>query len=132
MNKKIMAFSQVILTFGIPLVFLSGCGAATQQNSAGSTTSNGNVQVVHVVASDWKWTLDKKTFSSKEPIEFDISSKEGTHGFSIDGTNISKAIPPGHDVQITWTPPKAGKYTIRCDIYCGSGHDRMYTAFTVK
>lgn len=118
-------------------LMLAGCGttAANPSTSGGnssSTASQQKVQVVHVVASDWKWTLDKTTFSANEPIQFDVTSKQGTHGFSIEGTSVSKPVSPGQNVQVTWTPPKPGTYTIRCDIYCGKGHAQMVQSFTVS
>lgn len=94
---------------------------AQQPSSSHSSQTATKIQVVHVVASDWKWTLDKTTFSAGQPIDFDITSQEGVHGFSIDGTSISEAVAPGQNVQVDWTPPKPGTYTIRCDILCGEG-----------
>ena len=116
-------------------VVLAGCGSSVANavgNSNASGVSKQSVQVVHVVASNWKWTLDKRTFSVDKPIQFDITSKQGTHGFSITGTSVSQPVSVGKNEQVTWTPPKPGTYVIRCDLYCGSGHDNMLTTFTVQ
>jgi len=121
---------------GVTLL-LAGCGnsVSSNQTSAGSgsaaNTTQQQAQIVHVVASNWKWTLDKTAFVANEPIQFDVSSTQGTHGFSIDGTAISKPVSPGQSIKVTWTPPKPGTYTIRCNIYCGAGHAKMFTTFTV-
>jgi cytochrome c oxidase subunit 2 len=111
---------------------LAGCGA---DNSAGGGSANGsaaNAQVVKVEASNFKWTLDKTEFTAGRPIEFDITAKEGTHGFSIDGTSVSQQVTQGQEQKVIWTPDKPGDYTIRCDFFCGSGHSGMFTVIHVK
>ena len=92
-----------------------------------------NAQVVHVTASNWKWTLDKTTFKAGQPIDFQVTSKDGAHGFSIQGTSITQPVEQGGSVKnVVWTPSQPGTYLIRCDIYCGAGHSTMTTPFTVQ
>jgi cytochrome c oxidase subunit 2 len=117
---------------------LTGCGSsATPPSNTPSQTANpsgttANAQVVHVAASNFKWTLDKTTFKAGQPIEFVLEGKESAHGFSIDGTNVNQTIVAGETKTVTWTPPQPGTYTIRCNLFCGSGHANMYTTFTVQ
>ncbi len=120
------------LTFSLIAVlpfFVVGCGSSTSSN-AGS--ASGPHQVVNVTAQDFKWTLDKTQLKAGEPIDFKITVKEGAHGFSIDGTSISKSVMQGQTYNVDWTPPKPGTYTVRCDQVCGSGHANMFTTFTVS
>ena len=136
MKTKVFG-SLAAVSIGLSIV-LSGCGTSSTVNNNASTSNSvsskpaANAQKVNVVAADFKWTLDKTSFAAGKPIEFDITSKDGMHGFSIDGTSVSQSVSPGQNEEVTWTPPKPGKYTIRCDIYCGSGHPDMVTTFTVK
>jgi cytochrome c oxidase subunit 2 len=111
---------------------LAGCGAGNAAAGGNNNGSAANAQVVKVEASDFKWTLDKTEFTAGRPIEFDITAKEGTHGFSIDGTSVSQPISQGQEQKVMWTPDKPGDYTIRCDNFCGSGHSGMYTVIHVK
>lgn len=117
---------------GIGIVLIAafivvGCG-----QGGGSDKVPANAQVVNVVASDWKWTLDKSTFKVGEPIDFHVQATEGAHGFHLEGTDINQTVSQGQSpVDKIWTPDKAGTYTIKCDVYCGSGHDKMLTQFTV-
>ncbi|UOF92247.1 cupredoxin domain-containing protein [Fodinisporobacter ferrooxydans] len=123
---------------------LTACGAGgntsqspsasnnASQGTAPSTKAGGNAQVAHVTATDFKWTLDKTDFKVNQPIEFVVTDKEGVHGFSIDGTSVNQPLAPGDAKTIAWTPTKPGTYTIRCNIYCGSGHDQMFTKIHVK
>lgn len=108
---------------------ISGCGEQTPT----ATTIPANAQKVHVTASDWKWTMDKTTFKAGVPIDFIVQSSTSTHGFSLVGTNISHIVAQGgQPVNIVWTPPAAGQYTVKCNVYCGSGHDNMFDSFTVQ
>jgi cytochrome c oxidase subunit 2 len=112
------------------MLMLGGCGQATQQPSSQQVPAN--AVKVHVIASDFKWTLDKTDFQVGKPIDFIVSSKEGTHGFSIEGTNISETVSQGDaPVDVVWTPKKSGTYTIRCNVFCGSGHANMMTTIHV-
>ncbi|MDQ0189593.1 hypothetical protein JI721_08925 [Alicyclobacillus cycloheptanicus] len=132
-SKRWMPFT-VSTLLGVSFA-LAGCGQGSGQgSSAGQTPVNpANAQVVHVQASDFTWTLDKTTFSVGKPIEFDLTSKQGTHGFSIVGTSVTKTITAGQPpVKVYWTPTKPGTYTIRCDVFCGSGHQNMFTSFKVQ
>lgn len=92
-----------------------------------------NAVKVHVTASNWKWTLDKTSFKVGVPIDFIVKSDEGTHGFSITNTKVSQAVTKGDKpTDVVWTPEKPGTYVIRCDIYCGAGHQNMWTKINVQ
>ncbi len=101
-------------------------------NTKTNTGKKGWGQVVRVVATDWKWTLNKHRFTLGKPIKFIVTSTAGTHGFSVSGTNISVAVSQGNQVKtVIWKPKKKGTYSIICDIYCGPGHSAMISSFKV-
>jgi cytochrome c oxidase subunit 2 len=106
---------------------IAGCGQ-TYRNDA----IPANAQKVTVLASNWKWTIDRTTFKEGVPIDFHIVGTDGVHGFQIVGTNISQPIAQGRAVDRVWTPDKTGTYTIRCNVYCGAGHTNMFTQFKVS
>ncbi|EXX87834.1 cytochrome C oxidase subunit II [Paenibacillus darwinianus] len=87
--------------------------------------SSGSADPVSVVASNWKWELSKTEFKVGETVTFSIESKEGVHGFAINGTDINETIAPGETKTVTWTPDKAGEYTLACSVACGTGHNDM-------
>lgn len=123
--RKLSLIGSVAAVFG-----LTACG----NHAVGATTTiPANAQKVNVVASNFQWTLNKTTFAAGKPIEFVLSSTVNTHGFSIVGTNVSQTVNEGDkSLDVVWTPPKAGTYTIRCNVYCGSGHPNMFTTFVVQ
>lgn len=128
MKRQALGLAGAVLA---TITVTAGCGQAG--SSSGTVQSiPSNAQVVHVVSQDYSWTLDKTTFSDKQPIAFELSCLSGEHGFQVVGTNISVPIASGQNKTVLWTPTKAGTYTIRCDIVCGPGHDDMHTTFTVS
>nr|NNM91103.1 hypothetical protein [Bacilli bacterium] len=111
---------------------LSGCALGQIATSTNQVVSHGSVQVVSVIAKNYSWTLSRRKFVFGEPIRFVVKSIQGVHGFSILGTNISNAVSQGEpSVTVDFTPKQKGVYTIKCNVYCGSGHDKMVTTFTV-
>lgn len=114
------------------LTLVSGCGTNSSQSSNTTTASAPkDAQVVHVVAEDYDWTLDKTTFKVNKPIEFVLSCREGDHGFGIEGTNVNVPIASGQHKTEVWTPKHTGTYTIDCTKFCGPGHSDMKTTFKV-
>ncbi|HUC91184.1 MAG TPA: cupredoxin domain-containing protein [Paenibacillus sp.] len=97
-----------------------------------SGSDAGSAGEVTAVASNWKWELSQTEFKVGETVTFSVQSKEGVHGFSIEGTDINQQIAPGETKTVTWTPDKAGEYTIACSVACGAGHNDMVQKITVS
>ncbi|MGP7815636.1 cupredoxin domain-containing protein [Niallia sp. 01092] len=104
--------------------------STTSDSNSSSNASSG--EEVSIVASNWKWDLSKTTFKVGEPVTFSIEGQDSSHGFTIEGTNIKEQIAPGETKKVTWTPEKAGEYTIKCTVFCGDGHDDMVQKITVN
>lgn len=119
-----------IFTVSLAAMFLlAGCG----QQASQPASVPANAVKVHVTASDFKWTLDRTTFQTGKPIDFIVKTSNGTHGFSIVQQKVSQTIAPGEKpVNVVWTPPAAGTYVIACDVFCGSGHQNMWTKIHVQ
>ncbi|MBN2981780.1 cupredoxin domain-containing protein [Cohnella algarum] len=105
-------------------------GSSTS-SSPDSSSSDASGNQVSVVASNWKWELSNTTFKVGEQVTFTIQGEEGNHGFFIEGTDIDQQIAAGNTETVTWTPDKAGEYTIRCSVMCGAGHNDMVETLTV-
>ncbi|WP_026905740.1 cytochrome c oxidase subunit II [Paucisalibacillus globulus] len=91
--------------------------------------------VVDVEAVQFGWIMSETEFKVGEPIEFDVTSSDVTHGFGIydeDMTIIAQtqAMPEyTNTVYITFTKP--GTYKILCMEYCGLAHHYMVSEITV-
>jgi cytochrome c oxidase subunit 2 len=126
-----MAWSKLWPAAVLLLGLAAGCGQGGSSGQTGQVPAN--AQTVHVEATDFKWTLDHDTVKAGVPVDFVVESKEGAHGFSIAGTDISQMVVQGQPpVHVVWKDPKPGTYTIVCDYFCGSGHAQMRTTITVK
>ncbi len=47
------------------------------------------------------------------------------HGFAVPELGARVDLVPGRTVTLGLTPPRAGRFTMLCDNFCGEGHDRM-------
>jgi cytochrome c oxidase subunit 2 len=58
-------------------------------------------------------------------VDFYLTSKDVTHGFHIDGTNVNLMAEPFvvNQAQAKFTRP--GTYAVVCHEYCGAGHQAM-------
>ena len=56
-----------------------------------------------------------------------LTSDDTAHGFRIIGTDVNIEIPKRSRgvTTVTFTPPKAGRYTFECSKLCGAGHSFM-------
>ena len=100
--------------------------------AAESPTPSPEPVTVTVIATDFDWEISQSTFKVDQQIIFQIMSNEGHHGFGLSGTSINVELPAKDTVTITWIPEKPGTYTIRCTLYCGTGHGSMRTTIKVE
>jgi cytochrome c oxidase subunit 2 len=54
-----------------------------------------------------------------------FSSLDRLHGFFCPGLEIRTDIVPGRVNRLEFTPQKTGTFPFHCDIFCGTGHDKM-------
>ena len=68
------------------------------------------------------------------PIEFELTSEDTDHGFKILDTDVDVRIPKRGKGQakVTFTPTRAGRYTVECSHVCGAGHSFMRASIVVK
>lgn len=123
------------------MLVLSACGNSASKgnmdgmdmgNSPKPSSAASSSGVVTVVSTDWKWEMSQTTFKKGETVTFSIQGKKGVHGFAIDGTDIDQRVAPGETKEVKWTPDKAGEFTIKCSIACGTGHADMVQKITVS
>ncbi len=66
-----------------------------------------------------------------QPVELKIVGQSGVHGIQSSELGIpATTITPGSTQTVTFTPAKAGTYTLHCTIPCGMSHGKM--AIVVK
>lgn len=83
-------------------------------------------QSINVTASNWKFAPAEITVHLNQPVTLHLSSSEGVHGIASSDLGIaSTMLAPGSKKDVTFTPTKAGTYTIHCSMFCGNGHANM-------
>jgi cytochrome c oxidase subunit II len=90
-----------------------------------------NVQVVRINAQRFFFRPNNVTLKVGVPTVLELVSKDATHGFYCPGLGIRSDIPPHTVTTVRFTPRKTGIFPFRCDVPCGSGHDRMTGTITV-
>jgi len=104
---------------------VAGC-VATQQGSQKS-----GPQVITMTAEKFKYTPDEITVKKGVPVDLVLTTKDRLHGFHVPQLGLRAEIQPGQTTHVKFTPDKAGKYVMECDIFCGSGHEDMDGTITV-
>ncbi len=93
--------------------------------------AQGNEQVVRINAERWIFKPNTVTIKVGVPTVLELYSKDVVHGFSCPDLGIRTDIPPRKVTTVRFTPKKTGTFIFRCDVPCGSGHDRMAGTITV-
>jgi cytochrome c oxidase subunit 2 len=83
------------------------------------------VKEINVTAKQWEFTPSSITVKKGQSIRLRITSQDVTHGFSLLDFGINEQLTPGGTVEIQFIPDKAGSFTFRCSVFCGSGHGGM-------
>jgi len=88
---------------------------------------------IDVVASGSSFEPEVIEVVEGEQVVLRARSADGRgHGIAIKEMKVKAALPrTGEVVPIELTADKPGTYTIRCSVYCGSGHARMKARLVV-
>lgn len=123
---------------------------SSDQNVNANVNANVNVNIDAGTGSDtpvssepatktFNLTLTKFSFSPDnmvvnvgDKVVVNATSVDTTHGFSIADLGVNLVIPQGETKSTTFIASKAGTYTFRCSVYCGSGHTQMTGTLIVK
>jgi cytochrome c oxidase subunit II len=108
---------------------LSALEALSCLLSASPSRAN-SVHEVQLLAKQFAFEPAVIQVTAGEPVRLVIRSGDRVHGFSIRDLNVDVQIPPGGEVVVEFTAPRAGRYEIVCSAFCGSGHGRMKAALS--
>jgi cytochrome c oxidase subunit 2 len=80
---------------------------------------------IRITARRYKFEPKIITVRKGVPVRLVITSKDVEHGFAIGELNIDETIGEKETKVIEFMPNKAGRFKIKCSIYCGDGHSDM-------
>jgi cytochrome c oxidase subunit II len=66
------------------------------------------------------------------PVVLEISSLDVPHGFNLPDLKVRADIIPGQVTRVRLVPDRAGTFTFRCDVFCGTGHEELDGSITVS
>lgn len=79
---------------------------------------------VYLVARLWEfWPMIE--LEKGQTYRFHLTSMDWQHGFSLQPANINIQLVPGYEHVVSFTPNRAGEYSVICNEYCGIGHHMM-------
>jgi cytochrome c oxidase subunit II len=66
------------------------------------------------------------------PVVLEISSLDVPHGFNLPDLKVRADVIPGQVTRVRLVPDRAGTFTFRCDVFCGTGHEELDGLITVS
>ncbi len=128
----------LVCAMGLALVFsMSACGdknnntpVETAAPDAGETAApSGEMKEITFTATEFKFDQEEYKLAVGDKVKFTLDNEAGVHGVTIselgvnlDDENLSQEV----------TLDKAGTYTIKCSIMCGTGHGSMKSSLIVE
>ncbi|WP_438446550.1 cupredoxin domain-containing protein [Gorillibacterium sp. sgz5001074] len=107
----------------------ASAAASASPAAAGQTAAAEGAQLVTIKASNWKFDQTEYKVKKGQPVTLKLENAEGVHGLEVQKLNVKL---DNKNASKTFTPDKAGKYTIVCTIPCGSDHLKMKSTLIVE
>jgi cytochrome c oxidase subunit II len=89
------------------------------------------VQMVKFTAKRFDFTPEEITLKKGVPVDLELNTLDRIHGFNAPGLGLRTEILPGQSIHLRFTPDKAGRFALQCDIFCGEGHEGMDATIVV-
>lgn len=88
-------------------------------------------KVIRMSAQRFEYSPAHLTLKKGVPVELELTSRDVLMGLNIPDFNVREDMLPGKTTRVRFVPDKTGTFTFLCDIFCGSGHERMQGTITV-
>jgi cytochrome c oxidase subunit 2 len=99
--------------------------AATLVGLAARAATQGEARRIPVVARKFVFIPNEITVRQGEPVVLEFTAPEVAMGFFAPELGLRALIVPGETARVPWTPDKAGRFDVLCDVFCGGGHEGM-------
>lgn len=119
------------------LLFVSACATTTTQPtttpaSEKASTANTNAKVFNVEAFQFSYTPATIEVKKGDTITIKLSTKDVPHSLAIADYNVNVQAYPDAPGEQTFIVDKAGEFSWRCKIPCGSEHTGMKGKLIVR
>lgn len=85
-----------------------------------------------ITAKSWEFSPGTITVNKGDKVRLKITSTDVTHSFLLVDYSINTKLEPGQTQIVEFTADKAGSFSFRCGVPCGSGHKEMTGTLIVK
>ncbi len=99
---------------------------------AAQETAEPQTRVVNVQATRFEFTPSSITVNQGDTVVINFTSAEVTHGLQLSEYGVNLIAPVGETVSTQFVADKAGTFTYRCSVFCGSGHATMQGTLLVQ
>jgi cytochrome c oxidase subunit 2 len=110
-----------------------GPDGAFGRTDPGNVTSTNTIglDMADPAAKDDLVVINEMHIPNNRPIRVRLRSKDVTHSFFLPNLRVKQDAVPGMQIEIWFTPNRAGTYEIACAELCGLGHYRMRGMLTI-
>ena len=88
-------------------------------------------KVIKIVAKRFDYSPGHLTLKKGVPVILEFTTRDVLMGFNLPDFNLRADIVPDKATRVRFVPDKTGTFTFVCDIFCGTGHERMQGSITV-
>jgi cytochrome c oxidase subunit II len=113
-------------------LILAAFGTAALAVAAAVAAQGPEEAHVSLIAMKFDFLPDKVTVKKGKPVVLDISTIDRVHGFAIPELKLRFDVVPGETTHVRIAPERTGRFTFRCDNFCGDGHEEMEGAIVVE
>jgi len=82
-------------------------------------------RTIKLEASQWRYTPGIVTVNEGDPVTLIITASDVTHGFFLDGYNVTQTVTPGQTITVRFVATRSGRWMFRCAVTCGAFHPYM-------
>src|SRR6185503_423355 len=96
-----------------------------------SSTNSFGIDKTDPASADDVISINQLHLPEGKPVRLRIRSHDVVHSFFLPHQRVKQDAVPGMEIEIWFTPNRAGEYDIACSQLCGLGHYRMRGQLTV-
>ncbi len=90
------------------------------------------IKAFDIKAKQFTFEPDTITVKKGDTVRLTVTSVDVAHGIGIPEFNVNLKVAKGETNSVEFVADKAGTYTIRCNVFCGSDHKNMKATLVVE
>ena len=108
----------------VAVIGLSGAIAAASALWLGRT-GHAAEPVIELTVKRFEYSPREIRLKKGVPVVLEITSLDVPHGFNLPDLHVRADVLPGRVTRVRLIPDRAGTFTFRCDVFCGTRHEEL-------